>query len=53
MREFLTLVAAIYIADCLFEISRLVLKAITMKKPRRDARGRFVKAEHRGLRRVA
>ena len=51
--EFISLIVAIYVADCLFELTRLCVKAFTAPRKRRDARGRFVRAEHRGLRRVA
>jgi hypothetical protein len=41
MTEFLTLVFAIYLADCLFEVTRLFVTFLTRSRQRRDARGRF------------
>ena len=43
MTEFLALVFAIYLADCLFEVTRLVVTylARARRAPARDARGRF------------
>lgn len=45
MTEFLSLVLAIYLADVLFEVSRLLCTALVRSgRQRRDARGRFVAA---------
>lgn len=45
MSEFLTLVFAIYLADCLFELTRLVVSYVSRMAHRqvRDSRGRFVR----------
>jgi hypothetical protein len=44
MSEFLTLVLAIYLADALFEVTRLLVTwaARARRGPARDARGRFL-----------
>ena len=43
MTEFLALVFAIYLADCLFEVTRLFVTwaSRARRAPVRDARGRF------------
>jgi hypothetical protein len=42
MSEFWMLVAAIYIADALFEITRLAVEGLAKsRRPLRDSRGRF------------
>jgi hypothetical protein len=41
MSDFLSLVFAIYVADCLFEVTRLFVTYMTRSRQRRDARGRF------------
>jgi hypothetical protein len=49
MSDFLSLVLAIYTADALFEVTRLVVTwaARSRTRPVRDARGRFVARESR------
>lgn len=43
--EFGQLVAAIYLADCLFHVTELlVAAALRRRAPRRDPRGRFARA---------
>ena len=41
MTDFCTLIAAIYLADCLFEVTRLLVTFLTRSRTPRDARGRF------------
>ena len=45
MSEFLSLVFAIYLADALFEVTRLVVQWACRRRfrPIRDSRGRFVR----------
>jgi len=44
MYEFVTLVTAIFVADCLFEVTRLLVTFLARSRQRRDARGRFAPA---------
>jgi len=47
MTDFLSLVFAIFVADCLFEVTRLLVTSAARPRSRRDARGRFAKAPTR------
>jgi hypothetical protein len=46
MTDFLSLVLAIFVADALFEVTKLFVTYLTRSRQRRDARGRFAPVRH-------
>lgn len=44
MTDFLSLVFAIFVADCLFEVTRLLVTFLARSRQRRDSMGRFAPA---------